>query len=167
MGTSRVAVGLVQLILLAPLIHGACFPALFNFGDSTSDSGGIHATFPRQTPAEFPPYGDTYYGRPSNKYSDGRLLVDFLCQAMGLPNLHSAMQTVDSDYSHGANFATAGATVMPITYLSPFPLPVQYLQFLRFQQDVIALRNNPGIHPALPSFLPAYQWRHGSASQPV
>ncbi|KAG6552134.1 hypothetical protein Mapa_006443 [Marchantia paleacea] len=157
MGTSRVAAGLLQLILLAPLIHGACFPAFFNFGDSTSDSGGIHATFPRQTPAEFPPYGDTYYGRPSNKYSDGRLLVDFLCQAMGLPNLHSAMQTVDSDYSHGANFATAGATVMPITYLSPFPLPVQYLQFLRFQQDVIALRSNPATKPALLRRIPTIE----------
>ncbi|KAL3683335.1 hypothetical protein R1sor_001357 [Riccia sorocarpa] len=157
MGTGRRMIEIVavlQLISLAPLINGACFPALFNFGDSTSDSGGIHATFPRQTPAEFPPYGDTFPGRPTAKYSDGRLLVDFLCEALGLPFPHSAMWSVNSDYHHGANFATAGATVQPVTYLSPFPLPIQYLQFLKFQQDVIALRSDPKTKPSLLKRIP-------------
>ncbi|KAL2611899.1 hypothetical protein R1flu_023591 [Riccia fluitans] len=147
-------VAVFQLIWLVSLIDGACFPALYNFGDSTSDSGGIHSTFPRQTPAEFPPYGETYPGRPTAKYSDGRLLIDFLCEAIGLPFLSSAMSSVDSDYHHGANFATAGATVQPVTYLSPFPLPIQYLQFLKFKQDVIALRSDPKTKPSLLKRIP-------------
>lgn len=140
--TVLLGLGLVMLMVLTPLVSCECFPAIFNFGDSTSDSGGIHATFPRLTPSEFKPYGDTYPGQPWNKYSDGRLLIDFISQGLGLKYLTSAMQPVDSEYSQGANFATAGGTVMPITYMSPFPLPVQYLQYLRFQQEVIALRSD-------------------------
>ncbi|KAL3682643.1 hypothetical protein R1sor_000665 [Riccia sorocarpa] len=147
-------VAVLQLIFLAPLTDGACFPALFNFGDSTSDSGGIHATFPQQIPAEFPPYGDTFPGKPSGKYSDGRLLIDFLSESIGLPFLHSAMSSVDSDFRHGANFATAGATVQPVVYYSPFPLPIQLLQFLKFQKDVIALRSDPDTKPFLLKRIP-------------
>ncbi|CAM6104612.1 unnamed protein product [Calypogeia fissa] len=145
---------LVVVQLFVGGANGECFPAIFNFGDSTSDSGGIHATFPRLAPSEFKPYGSTYPGTAWNKFSDGRLQIDFIAQALGLKYLTSAMQPVDSDYSQGCNFATAGATVMPITYMSPFPLPVQYLQFLRFQQDVIALRSDPATPVKLLSRIP-------------
>lgn len=77
---------LVTIAQLAPEAKAECFPALFNFGDSTSDSGGIHATFPRLTPSEFKPYGDTYPGKPWNKFSDGRLLIDFIGE-FGPPHL--------------------------------------------------------------------------------
>ncbi|CAM6089573.1 unnamed protein product [Calypogeia fissa] len=150
-----VGLGLVLvLVQLAGGVNGECFPALFNFGDSTSDSGGIHATFPRLAPSEFDPYGSTYPGSPWNKFSDGLLQIDFISQALGLKYLTSAMQPVDSDYSQGCNFATSGATVMPITYMSPFPLPVQYLQFLRFQQEVIALRSDPATPPKMLARIP-------------
>ncbi|ERN05036.1 hypothetical protein AMTR_s00053p00062360 [Amborella trichopoda] len=53
---------------------GRCdFPAIFNFGDSNSDSGGFYAAFPWQTG----PYGMTFFKRPSGRASDGRLFIDF------------------------------------------------------------------------------------------
>jgi phospholipase/lecithinase/hemolysin len=51
------------------------------------------------------------------------------------------LQSVTSDFKHGANFATAGATVRPVTYLSPFYLPVQVLQFLSFRRGVMDMHN--------------------------
>lgn len=55
--------------------HSECeFEAIFNFGDSNTDTGGFYAAFP----AESRPFGMTYFGRPSGRASDGRLIVDFL-----------------------------------------------------------------------------------------
>jgi hypothetical protein len=50
------------------------FPAIFNFGDSNSDTGGLSAAF-GQVP---PPNGITFFHTPAGRYSDGRLIVDFL-----------------------------------------------------------------------------------------
>ncbi|KAK1281531.1 GDSL esterase/lipase [Acorus calamus] len=50
------------------------FTAIFNFGDSNSDTGGFWAAFP-STPN---PNGMTYFKRPAGRASDGRLVIDFL-----------------------------------------------------------------------------------------
>lgn len=50
------------------------FPAIFNFGDSNSDTGGASALF-RQFGQ---PEGQTYFGAPAGRYSDGRLVIDFI-----------------------------------------------------------------------------------------
>ncbi|KAK8937623.1 Alpha-L-fucosidase 3 [Platanthera guangdongensis] len=64
-----------------PAIAISCeFSAVFNFGDSNSDTGGLSATF---GPAP-PPNGETFFGRPSGRYSDGRLIIDFIVWAQAL-----------------------------------------------------------------------------------
>ncbi|XP_042500018.1 GDSL esterase/lipase At3g26430-like isoform X2 [Macadamia integrifolia] len=50
------------------------FDAIFNFGDSNSDTGGLSAAF-GQAP---PPNGETYFHAPAGRYSDGRLVIDFI-----------------------------------------------------------------------------------------
>ena len=50
------------------------FKAIFNFGDSNSDTGGFWAAFPAQSG----PFGMTYFNKPSGRATDGRLIVDFL-----------------------------------------------------------------------------------------
>jgi hypothetical protein len=51
------------------------FPAVFNFGDSNSDTGGrVAAGFE----SILPPYGATFFGTPSGRFCDGRLIIDFL-----------------------------------------------------------------------------------------
>lgn len=53
----------------------ACnFPAIFNFGDSNSDTGGYSTSYYRARP----PYGKTYFHMPVGRYSDGRLMIDFM-----------------------------------------------------------------------------------------
>lgn len=53
------------------------YPAVFNFGDSNSDTGEMTAGRGWQLPL---PYGQTYFKPPSSsgRFSDGRLLIDFL-----------------------------------------------------------------------------------------
>jgi hypothetical protein len=58
------------------------FEAMFNFGDSLGDTGNIcvNKSAANQLLLTFaqPPYGMTYFGHPTCRCSDGRLVVDFL-----------------------------------------------------------------------------------------
>jgi hypothetical protein len=63
--------------LVLPIVSSAnfSFPTIFNFGDSNSDTGGLAAgiAFPLG-----PPNGQTFFLKPSGRFSDGRLIIDFL-----------------------------------------------------------------------------------------
>jgi len=66
---------LSSLVGSARLACASCdFPAIFNFGDLNSDTGGLSAVF-GQAP---PPHGETHFRRPVGRYSDGHLVVDFI-----------------------------------------------------------------------------------------
>ncbi|VVB04128.1 unnamed protein product [Arabis nemorensis] len=132
---------LVKFVLLAScLIHSrvcspSCnFPAIFNFGDSNSDTGGLSAAF-GQAPY---PNGQTFFHSPSGRFSDGRLIVDFIAEELGLPYLNAFLDSIGSNFSHGADFATAGSTVRPPNSTisqggaSPISLDVQLVQFSDF-----------------------------------
>ncbi|XP_020554221.1 GDSL esterase/lipase At5g14450 isoform X3 [Sesamum indicum] len=74
------------------------YSTMYNFGDSNSDTGGIAAAF--YPPAS--PSGETYYGRPVGRASDGRLIIDFIaqdeCTRKRLPrpeNFSEALFTLD------------------------------------------------------------------------
>uniref|UniRef100_A0A7N0UVJ7 GDSL esterase/lipase n=1 Tax=Kalanchoe fedtschenkoi TaxID=63787 RepID=A0A7N0UVJ7_KALFE len=112
------------------------FPAVFNFGDSNSDTGGLSAAFGKAGA----PAGETYFHRPAGRYSDGRLVIDFIAESFGLPYLSAYLDAVGSNFSHGANFATAGSTIRPMNStlrqsgFSPFSLDAQNVQFNDFQR---------------------------------
>lgn len=68
---------IVVLIIIATcnLVESKCaFEAIFNFGDSNTDTGGFYAAFPSQGS----PYGMTYFKKPTGRATDGRVIVDFL-----------------------------------------------------------------------------------------
>ena len=66
---------MVTVFCCFSLGHSECdFEAIFNFGDSNSDTGGFWAAFPAQSG----PFGMTYFNRPTGRASDGRLIIDFL-----------------------------------------------------------------------------------------
>lgn len=114
------------------------FKAIFNFGDSNTDTGGFWAAFP----AQGPPHGMTYFNKPVGRATDGRVILDFLAQALGLPFLSPYLQSIGSDYRHGANFATLASTVrLPqtslfVTGVSPFSLAIQLRQMKEFKVKV-------------------------------
>ncbi|KAH9316380.1 hypothetical protein KI387_025007, partial [Taxus chinensis] len=96
----------------APVPPG-CFSKIFAFGDSLTDTGNTRSGV---GPSNFQgvshsPYGQTYFHRPTNRYSDGRLVIDFVAQALGLP-LIQPFTNRNGDFGHGVNFAVAGATAL-------------------------------------------------------
>lgn len=51
------------------------YPAVFNFGDSNSDTGDLVAGMGIQLAS---PNGQNYFKTPSGRFCDGRLMLDFL-----------------------------------------------------------------------------------------
>jgi len=75
MGLGALFVGFFFLSCVVPKTSPTCtFPAIYNFGDSNSDTGGISASFV-PIPA---PYGEGFFHKPSGRDCDGRLIVDFI-----------------------------------------------------------------------------------------
>ncbi|KAK4417823.1 GDSL esterase/lipase [Sesamum alatum] len=111
------------------------FPAIYNFGDSNSDTGGISAAFWRIPP----PYGVSYFRRPAGRNSDGRLIIDFIAEHLGVPYLSSYLDSIGTNFRHGANFATGGSTIRRQNEsifengISPFSLDIQTMQFDQFR----------------------------------
>ncbi|KAF2291429.1 hypothetical protein GH714_023977 [Hevea brasiliensis] len=75
---------------------------------------------------------------PAGRYSDGRLIIDFIAKSFNLPYLSAYLNSLGANFKHGANFATAASTIQIPTSIvpnggySPFYLDVQYEQFLQF-----------------------------------
>ncbi|CAL4959005.1 unnamed protein product [Urochloa decumbens] len=125
----------LQIFLLLPSFSFsilANYTSIFSFGDSYIDTGnlvilngGLTAT-PGALIAK-PPYGMTFFGRPNGRASDGRLAIDFIAEALGLPFLPPSLASNQS-FRQGVNFAVAGATALDraffvdkgFTAVSPF-----------------------------------------------
>ncbi|CAI0408732.1 unnamed protein product [Linum tenue] len=93
----------------APLV-----PAFFVIGDSAVDCGTNNylGTFAR---ADRPPYGrDFDTGRPTGRFCNGRIPVDFLALRLGLPFVPSYLgqKGTLADMIHGVNYASAGAGII-------------------------------------------------------
>ncbi|GFP85050.1 GDSL esterase/lipase at3g48460 [Phtheirospermum japonicum] len=107
------------LILLSSASPALCsagpspFKKLYAFGDSYTDTGN---TMTSTGPTAFnyvsnPPYGVTFFHHPTNRYSDGRIVVDFVAEALSLPYL-PPYRNPKANQSHGLSFAVGGATAI-------------------------------------------------------
>ncbi|KAJ1274604.1 hypothetical protein BS78_05G074200 [Paspalum vaginatum] len=106
------ALTLLALLLCAPSAAAQKYSAIFNFGDSITDTGNLCTNGkPSQITFTQPPYGETYFGSPTCRCSDGRVVVDFLSTQFGLPFLPPSKSS-GADFKQGANMAITGATAM-------------------------------------------------------
>jgi phospholipase/lecithinase/hemolysin len=131
---------------------GCGFPAIFNFGDSNSDTGAASATFGRLPP----PNGRTFFGKPSGRYSDGRLMIDFAAEKLVLPYLSAYLDSMGTNFRHGANFALGGATIKPQPLINRIHLSEQLSQFEQFKSRAIELYNQANRLYAMS--LPRPEW---------
>ncbi|PSR98623.1 GDSL esterase/lipase [Actinidia chinensis var. chinensis] len=90
-----------------------CYTSIFSFGDSLADTGNCLHISQRSSvkPPNFglPPYGETYFRRPTGRCSDGRLIIDFIAQYLGLPLVPPYFSGQNKS---GVNFAVVGATAL-------------------------------------------------------
>ncbi|KAG7632843.1 GDSL lipase/esterase [Arabidopsis suecica] len=143
MAISKITLAIIVLLLgltekLSALSSSCNFPAVFNFGDSNSDTGAISAAI-GEVP---PPNGVAFFGRSAGRHSDGRLIIDFITENLTLPYLTPYLDSVGANYRHGANFATGGSCIRPtLACFSPFHLGTQVSQFIHFKTRTLSLYN--------------------------
>ncbi|TKW14158.1 hypothetical protein SEVIR_5G149100v4 [Setaria viridis] len=111
-------VALLFQVLLLPWSFSSSirtnYTSIFSFGDSFADTGNFVIIGGPTTPDLLiakPPYGMTFFGYPTGRISDGRLAIDFIAEALGLPLLPPSM-AANQSFRQGANFAVAGATAL-------------------------------------------------------
>ncbi|XXG63037.1 hypothetical protein AAC387_Pa05g1308 [Persea americana] len=86
------------------------FQKLFVFGDSYADTGNSRKI---SAMAWKPPYGITFPGKPSGRFSDGRVLTDFLAKFQGIrsPIPYKLRKIGPKALRYGMNFAYGGTGV--------------------------------------------------------
>ncbi|XP_051120006.1 GDSL esterase/lipase At5g03610-like isoform X2 [Andrographis paniculata] len=84
---------------------------LFVFGDSYADTGNL----PREASTSWKwPYGITFPGKPSGRFSDGRVFTDFIAKFLGIksPIPYKLMKNLNTNSTrYGINFAHGGTGV--------------------------------------------------------
>ncbi|KAK9165100.1 hypothetical protein Scep_000291 [Stephania cephalantha] len=93
-------------------------PAVFAFGDSIVDPGNNNHLY-TTLKSNFPPYGrDFIGGKPSGRYSNGKIPTDLLVKLLGLKELLPAYldpALKPQDLLTGVSFASGGAGYDPVT----------------------------------------------------
>lgn len=143
-------------LLLATIVGGGsaspsppvpgCYTRIFSFGDSLTDTGNyVHLTASSHSPYGAPPYGRTFFGKPTGRASDGRLVIDFIAEEFGLAKV-TAIQagTAPGDFQNGANFAIISATANNGSFFAgngmdirPFSLDTQMLWFRTHLRELV------------------------------
>ncbi|KAL5998443.1 hypothetical protein ACLOJK_009383 [Asimina triloba] len=93
------------------------YASVFSFGDSLIDTGNRFYIDDADPMGRFP-YGMSFFHHPTGRSSDGRVVVDFIAEALGIPFLppYLASHSDSQQLRHGANFAVAGATALPADF---------------------------------------------------
>ncbi|KAJ3693324.1 hypothetical protein LUZ60_008804 [Juncus effusus] len=136
-----IVLSLTLLLLLQSTQIRASIPAIIVFGDSTVDSGNNNF-IPTKAKSNFPPYGRDFYERkPTGRFSNGRLMTDFISEAFGLPPAIPAFldpqYTIEHNYS-AVCFASAGSGFDDETGKSASVIPLnQQLEFYKQYQEML------------------------------
>ncbi|CAN8235602.1 unnamed protein product [Cochlearia groenlandica] len=135
---------LFALLLVASLVALAksspSVPAIFTFGDSIFDAGNNHFNKNCTAQADFPPYGSSFFHRPTGRFTNGRTVADFISEFLGLPLqkpfLESRIRVLNGTLkrfpSDGINFASAGSGLLLDTNKDMGVTPIQ-TQLEQFQ----------------------------------
>ncbi|XP_012451221.1 GDSL esterase/lipase 2 isoform X1 [Gossypium raimondii] len=98
-------------------LHHENHVALFIFGDSLLDNGNNnYISTILDFRANFWPYGETFFNYPTGRFSDGRLIPDFIAQFAGLPLIPPYLKPGNPEFRNGVNFASAGAGALLETH---------------------------------------------------
>ncbi|TKW15677.1 hypothetical protein SEVIR_5G253200v4 [Setaria viridis] len=120
----------------------ACYTRLFSFGDSLADTGNYRFVCGDDSdPVLRLPYGETFFHRATGRFSNGRIVLDFIgthaamapplstdkfrssshlrfkkksaAEALGIPFVRPYLSGRRAeDFASGANFAVGGATAL-------------------------------------------------------
>ncbi|KAK9923820.1 hypothetical protein M0R45_032220 [Rubus argutus] len=105
--------------------------ALFVFGDSLFDTGNNQYlnTSERELSGTYWPYGETFFHHPTGRFSDGRIVPDFIRHFAKLPIIPPYLQPGPHNFTDGTNFASADAGILVETNPGTINLSLQLSYF--------------------------------------
>jgi GDSL-like Lipase/Acylhydrolase len=109
-------------------------PAIFSFGDANVETGNNNF-IDTNLKTNFPPFGETYFGAPSGRVTDGRITLDFLATYLNLPFVPPYLHP-GNNFMRGANFGSGGAEVLRLADVSQnrgIPLSDQLTYFFELK----------------------------------
>ncbi|KAF7805994.1 GDSL esterase/lipase [Senna tora] len=129
------------------------FKKIYAFGDSFTDTGN---TKNANGPSGFghvsnSPYGTSFFNHSTNRYSDGRLVIDFVAEALSLPYLPPYLHCKGND-TFGVNFAVAGSTAINHEFFvrnnltldaTPQSIQTQLLWFNKYLENQGSCKGEP------------------------
>ncbi|GAV92024.1 Lipase_GDSL domain-containing protein [Cephalotus follicularis] len=112
-------------------IHGDGNATMFVFGDSFFDPGNNnYLNVSLSEKANFWPYGETFFKPASGRFSDGRLIPDFIALHANLPMWAPFLQPGGLEFNiNGANFASGGSGALRETNPGTLSLEMQLNAF--------------------------------------
>ncbi|XVF04788.1 hypothetical protein REPUB_Repub05bG0115500 [Reevesia pubescens] len=93
------------------------FDAIYQLGDSISDTGNLIREDPLSPFARLP-YGQTFFKNATGRCSIGLLMIDFFAHSAGIPFLNPYLNSEALSRDRGVNFAVAGSTALPVGILA-------------------------------------------------
>ncbi|KAL8236121.1 hypothetical protein R6Q59_017202 [Mikania micrantha] len=125
---------ILTLFLACSLHANGCYTSIISFGDSLADTGNlkrlVSPTSNSQPPHfMFPPYGETFFHKPTGRCSNGRLIIDFIAESLGMPLIppsEGVRETSVMEHGQGVNFAVAGATALDSSFHEAHGVVNQY-----------------------------------------
>ncbi|WCJ40475.1 GDSL lipase [Euphorbia peplus] len=88
----------------------------FIFGDSLFDTGNNNY-LKNAGKANFFPYGESFFKFPTGRFSDGRIIPDYIAEYLKLPRyVPPYLQPGNSNYTNGVNFASGSAGALVETF---------------------------------------------------
>nr|GEV96036.1 SGNH hydrolase-type esterase domain-containing protein [Tanacetum cinerariifolium] len=117
---------LMMVLKSGGLYVNGCYTSIISFGDSLADTGSqkeLSHISHQLYPCLYSPYGETFFHKPTGRCSNGRLIIDFLAESLGLPMiqpfLHNKHKIENRAVAlrQGVNYAVAGATALDSSFL--------------------------------------------------
>nr|GFB09010.1 GDSL esterase/lipase At1g28580-like [Tanacetum cinerariifolium] len=109
---------ILMIVLRSDSLYvNGCYTSIISFGDSLADTGSqkeLSHISHQLYPCLYSPYGETFFHKPTGRCSNGRLIIDFLAESLGLPMIQPFLHnkhTIDDRpvaLRQGVNYAVAG-----------------------------------------------------------
>ncbi|XP_026453247.1 GDSL esterase/lipase At2g04570-like [Papaver somniferum] len=128
-------------VLFSAMEVGAKISAVIVFGDSTVDAGNNNHRL-TIVKCNYRPYGQDFEGgKPSGRWSNGRLFTDFISDALGIKQSIPAYLDPNfgiEDFATGVTFASGGAGYdnLTTTLVNAIPLWKQLEFFKEYQEKL-------------------------------
>ncbi|KAL8228094.1 hypothetical protein R6Q57_015678 [Mikania cordata] len=109
----------LEVLCACTLYTNGCYTSIISFGDSLADTGNLKQLYDDTNQESlhffYPPYGETFFHKPTGRCSNGRLIIDFIAESMRLPLVHPFVGVKGRHMMalrQGVNYAVAGATAL-------------------------------------------------------